>query len=146
MGGKISVQSEVGRGSLFTVRIPRVTIVGDESPIPTTGYNTPSYTPPSEVQSLLEEKEEKPLFKEGKRVRTKRTVLLVEDNISLLNSLSKKLSRSYNVFGFVSAEQAADFLQREEVDIVISDIMLPGKSGKEFCAEIKSNLTPVTSP
>lgn len=78
MGGKISVQSEVGRGSLFTVRIPRVTIVGDESPIPTTGYNTPSYTPPSEVQSLLEEKEEKPLFNEGKRVRTKRTVLLTK--------------------------------------------------------------------
>ena len=48
--------------------------------------------------------------------------------------------RSYNVFGFVSAEQAADFLHREEVDIVVSDIMLPGKSGKEFCAEIKSNL------
>ncbi|NLJ01566.1 MAG: response regulator [Bacteroidales bacterium] len=145
MGGSVSAQSEVGKGSLFTVRIPRVAIVAEESPKTITeqatpGYITPSYTTPVEVQSLLEEKEEKPLFNEGKRVRTKRTVLLVEDNISLLNSLSKKLSRSYNVFGFVSAEQAADFLHREEVDIVVSDIMLPGKSGKEFCAEIKSNL------
>lgn len=74
------------------------------------------------------------------RSKNKHTVLLVEDNISLLNSLSKNLSGTYNVFGFVTAEQALDFLQKEEVDIVISDIMLPGISGKEFCTHIKTNI------
>ncbi len=133
MGGQVSVQSQIGEGSRFTVVIPNVKTRDDVQPV-----EPGEYTIPAEVRSGLEKEEEPILTPE--RASNKRTVLLVEDNISLLNSLSKRLSQSYNVFGFVSAEQASDFLHTEEVDIVISDIMLPGKSGKVFCAEIKSNI------
>src|SRR5690554_6917397 len=52
MGGRVSVESEVGKGSLFTVLIPHVTIGEDTQSAPNNGY-----TIPTEVQSQLEKQE-----------------------------------------------------------------------------------------
>lgn len=65
---------------------------------------------------------------------------MVEDNISLLKSLSINLGKSFHVFAVTSAEEGRDILQEEDIDLVISDIMLPGISGTDFCAEIKSDI------
>ncbi len=133
MNGNIAVESGVGKGSVFTVTIPEVKI-SSELPV----SDTDVYHLPPEMQAQLENEEES-IFMPDKNNQRK-SVLLVEDNIELLNTLSQKLNELYNVFNAVSAEDALDILIEEDIDIVVSDIMLPGKSGKEFCAEIKSNI------
>ena len=134
MNGKVTVQSERGAGSTFSVMIPNIQPdkSGEQEMLPQ------DFTLAVELSSSLD-KEEEPVFVQEKSQK-KHNVLLVEDNIPLLNSLSENLSKAFNIFSVTSAEEGSDILQEEDIDIVISDIMLPGRSGKDFCAEIKSNL------
>lgn len=67
-------------------------------------------------------------------------VLIVDDepiNLVLLESL---LEDFYQVLSFDSAEQALAVCQSrsQEVDLVLSDVMMPGMSGHELCRQLKS--------
>ncbi|WP_155285186.1 hybrid sensor histidine kinase/response regulator transcription factor [Capnocytophaga felis] len=135
MKGQIKVESSPGKGSTFTVIIPNVKV--DVSDSKTIFYNE-SFVLPMELTSQLETNEEVVFIPE--KTDKKNTILIVEDNVTLLNSLSERLAKTFNVLSVTSAEEALDILQEEDIDIVISDIMLPGKSGKELCAEIKSSI------
>lgn len=134
MNGKVTVESERNNGSKFSITIPG--IQSDKNEMPETYLQESA--PSAEFSLLIDNKEEPILVQE--KSQKKYNVLLVEDNISLLNSLSENLNKMFNVFGVMSSEEGSDILLEEDIDIVISDIMLPGKSGNEFCAEIKSNL------
>lgn len=136
MNGTITVESEKGVGSRFVITIPDRVV--DETA--TSEASLQEFTLSSDVSLLLGSyKEKEPVFvQEGKR--KKQNILLVEDNISLLNSLSENLSKLFTVFAVTSAEEGKDILQEEDIDLVISDIMLPGISGKDFCADIKSDI------
>lgn len=133
MNGKVTVESEMGTGSKFLITIP-----GLQPAKNITKELSQEFILAAELSSSLD-KEEEPVFVQEKSQK-KYNVLLVEDNISLLNSLSENLSKTFNIFGVTSAEEGSDILLEEDIDIVISDIMLPGKSGKDFCTEIKSNI------
>lgn len=135
MRGEIEVESTPGEGSRFTVVIPNVkSDKGGREPLACAD----NFALPAELASQLEMTEET-VFVPEKTVK-KETILLVEDNVALLNSLSERLAKSYNIFSVTTAEEAAEILQEEDIDMVVSDIMLPGKSGKELCAEIKSDI------
>src|SRR5690606_34948295 len=67
-------------------------------------------------------------------------ILLVEDNVDLLDFIAKDLRENYNVLTATSAEQALEILQSEKVQLVISDVMMPGISGFELCKHIKTTL------
>lgn len=134
MKGEIQVESIVGEGSKFTVIIHNI----KSENISKTANYTEDFVLPTELTSQFEPVEEAIIVPETND--KKHSILLVEDNISLLNSLSEKLAKSFNLFSATSAEDAAEILQEKDIDIVVSDIMLPGKSGKELCADIKSNI------
>lgn len=68
------------------------------------------------------------------------SVLVIEDNPDLLNYLSQKLSTQYEVFTATDAEQGLASAYREVPDLIISDIVLPGLSGKELTTQLKSDL------
>jgi signal transduction histidine kinase/DNA-binding response OmpR family regulator/ABC-type xylose transport system substrate-binding protein len=68
------------------------------------------------------------------------SILLVEDNPDLLNYLSQKLSAQYEVFTAADAEQGLAAAYREVPDLIISDIVLPGMSGRELTTQLKSDL------
>ena len=136
MKGQIKVESTVGKGSTFTVIIPNIkTEQGEASKA--LSY-TDAFTLPLELTSQLETNEQTLFVANNDNKRD--TILIVEDNIVLLNSLSERLASEFNILSVTSAEEALELLQEEDIDIVISDIMLPSKSGKELCAEIKSNI------
>lgn len=133
MNGTINVQSSLGEGSTFSVMIHDVKPSEDTTIVP-----TGDFVLPLEISSALE-REEDEIFIDEKSDKNY-SVLFVEDNITLLNTLSRKLSESFNIFSVTSAEEATKILQEKDIDVVISDIMLPGKSGKDLCAEIKSDI------
>ncbi len=69
-------------------------------------------------------------------------VLIVDDepiNLVLLESL---LEDFYQVLSVDSAEQALALCQSrsQEVDLILSDVMMPGMSGHELCRQLKSQL------
>ena len=68
-------------------------------------------------------------------------LLLVEDSVELSQYLSHELEHQYNVLHAFSAESGLKLLQSRSVDLILTDIGLPGMSGMEFCAELQSSRT-----
>jgi signal transduction histidine kinase/AraC-like DNA-binding protein/cellobiose-specific phosphotransferase system component IIB len=68
------------------------------------------------------------------------SILIIEDNPDLLNYLSQKLSSQYEVFTASDAEQGLTAAYREVPDLIMSDIVLPGMSGRELTTQLKSDL------
>lgn len=68
------------------------------------------------------------------------SVLIIEDNADLLNYLSNKLSTHYEVFTASDAEAGLTAAYKEVPDLIISDIVLPGISGRELTTQLKSDL------
>ena len=67
------------------------------------------------------------------------TILFVDDNSDLRQYMRMAFGRSYNVVTVADGEAALDYLSKNECDIVVSDIMMPGIQGDELCRRIKEN-------
>lgn len=68
------------------------------------------------------------------------TILLVEDSEELLNFLADELKETYLIFKALNAEIAREILEKENIQLIISDVMMPGMNGFELCKLIKTNL------
>lgn len=70
----------------------------------------------------------------------KRTVLVVEDDFDTLQPLAELLRlRGYNVTTASDAERGLSIARESPPDLIITDIVLPGKSGLHFITSVRSN-------
>lgn len=67
-------------------------------------------------------------------------ILLVEDNEDLLDFVAKDLMTDYLVLKASNAEQAFEIIKNESVQLIISDVMMPGMNGFEMCEKIKADI------
>ncbi len=65
-------------------------------------------------------------------MREKPLIVIIEDEKDLLELLEFRLSKEYNVEGFLSTRRVENFLAEECVDLMIVDRNLPGIEGSEF--------------
>lgn len=76
-----------------------------------------------------------------------KTVLLVEDGITEREFLSSELKKAgFNVVSASSVEEAETKLSAQKPDLIVLDVILPGKSGFEFCRELKGSTDTKTIP
>lgn len=69
-----------------------------------------------------------------------KTVLVVEDRIDTRAMIAEALERSgYSVFHAEDGEQAMELIQKKNIDIVLLDIFLPKKDGKQVLEEIRAD-------
>jgi putative two-component system response regulator len=67
-------------------------------------------------------------------------VLVVDDNPNTMTLMRDLLStRGYDVVAVPDAAQAEAEIMRRVPDVVLSDVVMPGKSGYELCRELKEN-------
>jgi len=67
-------------------------------------------------------------------------VLVVDDQPSIAGLMSQLLTmRGYDVVTAASAEQGEAEVRRQLPDLILSDVMMPGKSGYDFCRSLKEN-------
>ena len=66
-------------------------------------------------------------------------ILLVEDNEQLLNIMKRLLGRRYHVATAKNGVQALNIINKEELDIVVTDVMMPVMDGIELTKKIKSS-------
>ena len=65
-------------------------------------------------------------------------VLVVEDDRGLQNLFCKTLERNrFQAFGADNAEMALDLLDKEYIDLIVTDIMMPGMDGFELIRQIR---------
>lgn len=67
------------------------------------------------------------------------TILLVDDNVEILTYLQKKLSRNFKVITAQNGREALEVLGKENMSLVVSDVMMPEMDGMELCTYIKEN-------
>ncbi len=67
------------------------------------------------------------------------TIVIVDDEEMVLTSLNSflTLETNYTVKIFTSAKEALDFIEKESVDLVVSDYLMPEMDGISFLAEVK---------
>ncbi len=76
-----------------------------------------------------------------------KTILAVDDEVHILELLSYNLERDgYHVLKAETGEDALDTLEKEKVDIVLLDWMLPGIDGIEVLRRIRANKALRTLP
>ena len=68
-----------------------------------------------------------------------KTVLIVDDDEGMRDTLTAILKREYRVLRVNSGEAALPVLSREDVDLVLLDVRLPGISGFEVLRIVKEN-------
>ena len=74
------------------------------------------------------------------RTRTDHTLLVVDDNEELLLLISNLLAPYFRIETASDGEEALRILSRQPVDLVVSDIMMPGMDGIECCRRLKGEL------
>ena len=67
-------------------------------------------------------------------------ILIVEDDDAIRNSIHEFFTKSYfETFSAPSAEEALEIIKSGTIQIVITDILLPGKDGLQLTSQIKQN-------
>jgi DNA-binding NtrC family response regulator len=68
----------------------------------------------------------------------KRTVLFVDDDVIVLQSLERGLmDESYNKFFAKTCEEALEILQQEEVHVIVTDMCMPEMTGLELLRTVR---------
>lgn len=68
----------------------------------------------------------------------KYTVLICDDNMAVHSSLTSYLKADgIEVFSAFDGETALEILRRQNIDILVLDIMLPGMDGHDVCREVR---------
>ena len=67
-------------------------------------------------------------------------ILVVDDQPSIAGLMSQLLTmRGYDVVTASNAEQAEAEVRQQAPDLILSDVMMPGKSGYDLCRALKDN-------
>ena len=66
-------------------------------------------------------------------------LLLVDDNEEILEFLERILNTKYSILKAVDGKEAISILEKEAVQLIISDVMMPVMDGFELCKIVKSN-------
>lgn len=76
-----------------------------------------------------------------------KTVLLIEDEVNIIEALSFILSREgWNVITHSNGHDANDVISKYQPDLVVLDVMLPGKSGFDILRDMRSDPNHQTRP
>lgn len=142
--GTITVESAVGEGTTFSVTLPAVpeAYSPDETADTRSGNNppdaAPSYVTPETSPSAYEpDPSDEKTKADGPG---KPTILLADDNADIIKYMSEALAPSYRVLTAPNGAEALKTLEVEEVDMVITDVMMPVMDGVQLCKAVKRNL------
>lgn len=125
-GGEISVESELKKGSVFTVRIPVRHVAGETSVV------MPLITS-ADINSELGIIETEKVFDSEKPV-----LLVIDDNKDIREMVSELMKDDYNVITAPSGHEGLRKAAKYVPDLIICDVMMPGMDGMECCTRLKS--------
>jgi len=71
---------------------------------------------------------------------TNHRILLVEDNEELLQMTTEALKQKFRILKARDGQEALDLLPYNDVDLIVSDVMMPRVDGIELCKRIKEDI------
>jgi signal transduction histidine kinase/DNA-binding response OmpR family regulator len=145
-GGEIELETEAGKGSVFRVRLPIEEEFNVDSPAQADD-NILLVSHPDHTDSFSFESEEENMTltenwnnHEKSQRKSDKLVLVVEDHLDLSNFICQILSDDYRI---ITASTGSEGIEKAQIylpDLIISDVMMPDKSGIDLTHELKENL------
>ena len=111
--------------NVFVLTLPLV----QEVPVRLGGNGIGDITPAKTELATTQEAQTKPY-----------TLLLVEDNVQMLEYEKRCLEKEYNIVTATDGEEALLQMERNNVNLVVTDVMMEPMDGMELCRRIKYNV------
>ncbi len=131
LNGEINVSSIQNEITTFTVTLPELSPTAQEAETPQKVYATGplnTNTEPMELEQTTVNFD-----------TSKHTVMIIDDDPSMLWFVSEIFVDKYNVLSFNNAAEALASLELKQPDLIISDVMMPEIDGLSFAQKIKQN-------
>lgn len=96
-----------------------------------------------DIKPFLEENyktEERGMYTKEEEATEKPVILIVEDNKEILAYLNKELKINYTILRANNGAEALEILDRDNVQLVLTDIMMPIMDGIALCKRIKTDI------
>lgn len=128
MNGKVSVESQVGKGTTLYIHLPLRH--GHQIWQPVNDVQTLSVPIPEEI-----ELNDSPSDKEGQMP----ALLIVEDNAEVASYIGSALRNRYRIYYAKDGAEGLDKAKDIMPELIITDIMMPVMDGNEFCREVRAS-------
>ncbi len=136
-GGTAKVESEVGKGSEFTITLPK-RVAGDNfQPAEETYTMNDFLDESSAVTDISTENKVSKITSD--RQEDKPRVLVIDDNADIRAYATALLSDEYDVMEASDGSEGLKKAVREVPDVVVCDVMMSGMDGLECCKHLKSD-------
>ncbi|VBB48375.1 Integral membrane sensor hybrid histidine kinase [uncultured Paludibacter sp.] len=138
--GSINVKSQLGEGSVFTVEIPvSINAYTEEELAPEQNEDIEESV--KTTQKIYQENIATVKEQNQELTPEKLTILIIEDNTDLRNLMMEFFSNEYNVLTAENGAKGLEVLtENQDLDLIISDVMMPEMDGLTFCKTIKNNI------
>ena len=138
--GSISFESEEGKGTTFFIELPINKEAFAQSQIDEKNKIN-IHIPQSVILdfSELEQKSTEELAQEREAEENSYKLLVVEDNVELLMLMQQLLRHNYRVYTAQNGREALQVVHSTDLDLIISDVMMPEMNGYELTEAVKSD-------
>lgn len=136
-GGIAKVESEVGKGSEFTITLPKRVAGNNFQPAEETYTMNDFLDESSAVTDISTENKVSKITSD--RQEDKPRVLVIDDNADIRAYATALLGDEYDVMEASDGSEGLKKAVREVPDVVVCDVMMAGMDGLECCKHLKSD-------
>ena len=127
VGGSINVQSKLGQGTTFMVRLPK-------------RHGTSHYQAPTGEESLAQQLPESGAVPDDTEAPDQAVrLLIIEDNADVARYIGSQLQADYSISYATDGQQGIAKAREIVPDLIITDLMMPGTYGFEVCRQVRAD-------
>ncbi len=130
MGGSIHAESEMGLGSRFYILLPIAHQYAGKETIQT-------MMPDQLVDTFLPDKIQMTPLLINNDTAKRPLLLIIEDNADVISYLISLLSNQYEILSANNGLTGIEMAFEQIPDLIVSDVMMPGKDGFQVCETLK---------
>jgi PAS domain S-box-containing protein len=158
-GGSVHVESEMGKGSKFTVSIPfgkghlPADRIGNARPLPALGSSSEAYL--QELRRWFTSEQDRDIadlsstglrlgpIEAPKSTQTVKrpSILLADDNSDMRDYVGRLLSEQYDVITVGDGEAALQHARENRPDLILSDVMMPKLDGFGVLQRVRADVS-----